>query len=77
MNGWLTGFFTDAIWSKEAYVTPMPFHSNSYSNERMYAWLDVMYYTLYLYSRRMPFGHRMGVVIHSCGPIFVLLRKKI
>ena len=30
----------------------MPVHSNSYSNERMYAWLAVMYYTLRLYSRR-------------------------
>ena len=52
MNGWLTGFLADAGWSKEKSVIPMPIHSNSYSNERMQAWLDVMYCTLYLYSRR-------------------------
>ena len=53
MNGWLTGSCADAIWSKNKPVTPMPVHSNSYSNERMYAWLAVMYYTLRLYSRRV------------------------
>lgn len=32
MEGWPTGFLTDAYGSKEAIVTPMPIYSNSFSN---------------------------------------------
>ena len=33
MEGWLTGFRTDAKGSKENTVIPMPIYSNSFSNE--------------------------------------------